>query len=57
MAQLRNNPAYLSALLRDLDQASTHTDVRVHLKQTQAWMEAQGWFDRTSWARWQGVPK
>lgn len=50
MMCLRNNPGYLSALLREMELNSTSAAVRGDIKATLGWMEAQGWFDRARWA-------
>lgn len=50
MLGLRNNPGYLSALLREMEQCSTSPPVRADIRATQEWMAAQGWFDKASWA-------
>jgi hypothetical protein len=50
MMNLRNNPGYLAALLREMDQHSTSAAVRAEIKTALGWMQAQGWLDKACWA-------
>ncbi|GAB6043114.1 hypothetical protein JCM17961_37920 [Endothiovibrio diazotrophicus] len=52
---LRNNPAYLSALARQMEQGSVSEAARTGYDGTVGWMKAQGWFDRNSWIIRPGV--
>lgn len=47
---LRNNPAYLQALVREMENGSSQEEVRRQYEQTLSWMSNQGWFDKRSWA-------
>jgi len=50
ITRLRNNPAYLASLVREMEQKSGAETVREEYRDTLNWLAAQGWFDEGRWA-------